>query len=245
MINKATITSIINKYYLGIKDQRVKWIIKDNTLSIDFITPSTDVIGNVICNNFELEDSELAIYDTKKLQSLISICNGDLLLELEKLEKMNIKLKISDMNFNLNYALSDPLLIGKVGTVNIPEWVVEVDFSQEDVDNLIKAKSALADIDNMLLTTAKNLDDQNVVEFIFGDENGHNNKITYQISGDIKEMDMKVPFNSNMFKTILAANKDMNGGKLYLSSIGLMKLEFNSEDITSEYFISRKFETSF
>jgi hypothetical protein len=84
MINKAIIQSIIDKYYLGVEEQKVKWFIKDNNLSIDFVTPSKDVIGCVTHNNFQLEDSQLAIYDTKKLQNLISICNGDLLLELEK-----------------------------------------------------------------------------------------------------------------------------------------------------------------
>jgi hypothetical protein len=48
------------------------------------------------------------------------------------------------MNFNLNYALSDPLLIDKVGTVNIPDWVVKLDLASEDIDNIIKAKSALS-----------------------------------------------------------------------------------------------------
>ena len=77
MINKLTIQSIINKYYLGI-NEAVKWEINNNCLNIDFMTPSKDVIGNVTCNNFQLEDSKLAIYDTKKLSSLVNICNGDL-----------------------------------------------------------------------------------------------------------------------------------------------------------------------
>jgi len=231
MINKLTLQSIINKYYLGLNES-VKWQINDNMLSIDFMTPTKDVIGNVVCNNFQLEDSSLAIYDTKKLQNLVSICNGDLLLELEKTNKVFTKLKISDMNFNLTYALSDPLLIGKVGTVNTPEWVVELNLTSEDIDNLIKAKSALAQIDNMLVTTTEDLDGNPVCEFVFGDESGHNNKITYQILGDIKSQDLKLPFNSDMFKTILQANKDM-------------QLEFNNEDIASEYFMVRKSETEF
>ena len=73
MINKLIVQSIINKYYLG-ENESVKWVVKDNSLSIDFMTPSKDVIGSVVCTNFELEDSKLAIYDTKKLNSLISIC---------------------------------------------------------------------------------------------------------------------------------------------------------------------------
>jgi len=244
MINKLTLQSIINKYYLGLNES-VKWSIANKQLEINFMTPTKDVIGSVICENFNIEDASLAIYDTKKLQSLISICNGDLLLELEKTNKVFTKLKISDMNFNLNYALSDPLLIDKVGTVNVPDWVVELDLAVEDIDNIIKAKSALAGVDNMLITTSQDLDGIDVVEFVFGDESGHNNKITYQIAGNIKEQNMKLPFNSDMLKIILQANKDMEGGKLYLSTMGLMKLEFSNNGISSEYFMVRRAETEF
>ena len=244
MINKLTVQSIIDKYYLG-TNESVKWVIENNSLSIDFMTPTKDVIGKVTCKDFELEDSNLAIYDTKKLNSLISICNGDLLLELEKRNAIYTKLKISDLNFNLNYALSDPLLIGKVGEVNEAEWVVKLDLTQEDVVNIIKAKSALAQIDNMLVTTTTNLDGENVVEFVFGDESGHNKKITYQVLGDVKETDLKLPFNSDTFKTILQANKDMDGGQLLLSSMGLMRLNFDLDNISSNYFMVRKAETEF
>ena len=244
MISKLTLQSIINKYYLGLNES-VKWVINDDMLNIDFMTPTKDVIGSVTCNDFKLENSQLAIYDTKKLSNLISICNGDLLLELEKTNKVFTKLKISDMNFNLNYALSDPLLIDKVGTVNVPDWVVELTLTSEDVENIIKAKSALSGVDNMLITTTQDLDGNDVVEFVFGDESGHNNKITYQIQGNIKEQDIKLPFNSDMLKTVLQANKDMEGGSLYLSTMGLMKLEFNSDLIASEYFMVRRAETEF
>ena len=118
-------------------------------------------------------------------------------------------------------------------------------LTPEDIDNIIKAKSALSGVDNMLITTTQNLDGENVVEFVFGDESGHNNKITYQILGDIKETNMKIPFNSDTFKTILQSNKDMDGGSLYLSTMGLMKLEFDSNPISSEYFMVRKAEQDF
>ena len=157
MINKLQLQSIISKYYLNVNES-VKWETENNKLKIEFMSPTKDVIGAVKCNNFSLEDSALAIYDTKKLSSLISICNGDLLLELEKNHKTFTKLKISDLNFNLTYAISDPLLIGKVGTVNIPEFVVELNLTNENIENLIKAKSALSGIDNMLATTTKDLD---------------------------------------------------------------------------------------
>ena len=244
MINKIVLQSVINKYHLGLNES-VRWDIKNNNMGVDFMTPTKDVIGKVVCNEFPLEDCKLAIFDTKKLLNLVNICNGDLLLELETNKAINTKLKISDFNFNLNYALSDPLLINKVGTVNLPEWCVDIDLEVEDVENLVKAKSALSGIDNMTVNTSTDIDNDRICEFIFGDEQGHNNKITYQLKGNISELDLKLPFNSDVFKTILHVNKDMDSGKLCLSSSGLMKLEFKTENITSEYFIIRKSETSY
>ena len=244
MINKSILQSVISKYYLNVCES-VKWKTEKNNLSIDFMSPTADIIGKVTCDNFPLEDSELAIYDTKKLSSLISICNGDLLLELEKQHKLISKLKISDLNFNLTYAVSDPLLVPKVGTVNIPEFTVNLNLAKEDIDNLIKAKSALQGIDNMLITTTTNLDGENVCEFVFGDEHGHNNKITYQISGDITEESMKLPFNSDTFKTIIHANKDMDEGTMKINSMGLIEFKFSNEEVKSEYYMYRKAETEF
>ena len=244
MINKSILQSVISKYYLNVCES-VKWKTENNNLSIDFMSPTADIIGKVTCNDFPLENSELAIYDTKKLSSLISICNGDLLLELEKQHKLISKLKISDLNFNLTYAVSDPLLVPKVGTVNIPEFTVNLMLTKEDIDNLIKAKSALQGIDNMLITTTTNLDGENVCEFVFGDEHGHNNKITYQIAGDITEESMKIPYNSDTFKTVIHANKDMEEGTMKISSMGLIEFKFKTDEVSSEYYMVRKAETDF
>ena len=93
MINKLDFQSIVNKYYLG-ENESVKWVTKDNHLTIDFMSPNQEVIGKVQCLDFPLQDSELAIFDTKKLTSLINITSGKLLLELEQQKAIFTKLKI-------------------------------------------------------------------------------------------------------------------------------------------------------
>ena len=247
MINKLILQSIITKYYLG-ENESVKWSTKDKTLSIDFVSPNKEVIGNVSCPNIPLEDSDVAIFDTKKLNNLVGITLGDVLLEFEKTNKLFTKLKISDQNFNLTYALADLLLIPKVATVNEPDWDVTLTFDNEEnqILHLIKAKSALSEVDNMIISIDKDPDKEPICKFSFGDEHGHNNQITYNMYGDINVQEMKLPFNSNLFKTILQANKDMVEGVMHLSSKGLMKLEFKTEDgIESEYFMVRKESTNF
>ena len=93
MINKLTVQSIINKYYLG-TNESVKWEVKDNFLNVDFMTPSKDVIGNVTCTNFQLEDCKLAIYDTKKLNSLKKLKKK----KNKKVKKRNVESSI-EINF--------------------------------------------------------------------------------------------------------------------------------------------------
>ena len=69
----------------------------------------------------------------------------------------------------------------------------------------------------MFIETTTNEDGDNVCQFIFGDEKEFDSKITYQLQGDINELGLKMPFNSE-----------------------LMKLNFTSDNTTSEYFIVRK-----
>jgi len=60
MINKNLLQKIINKYYLNLNES-VSWKIKNYTLSIDFMTPTKDVIGNVTYNKFPLKEGKLFI----------------------------------------------------------------------------------------------------------------------------------------------------------------------------------------
>ncbi len=237
MISKTQLQSIIAKYYLG-EIEQIKWEIEDNNLNINFIAPSNMVLGSVKCNDFQMQDADLAIYNTKKLANLISICNGDLILDLEKQMEIITKLKIADENFNLEYALSDPLLIRKVGKAKpVDGWYVELELSSEEISNILRAKSAMSEVEQFLVTTTKDLDGVDVCELIFGDEIGHNNKITYQLKGVINKEDMKIKYNSNMLKTILNANKDMDEGKFKISNGGLMYFTFTDGVIESEYYM--------
>ena len=243
MIKKHLLQSIIQKYYLGIPEVvSVKWAIEGKDLTINFMTPNKDVIGKVSYSNFDLEECDLIIYDTKKLLGLVNICDQDLMLETEGMGLLNTKLTISDSNYTLIYTLSDPLLVNKVGKAKTStEWEAELKLDIDNVTHLIKAENAVPESNNLIVSTEKDL-----CKFTFGDESGHSNKIIYQIPGTITEEDLSIPFDSNMFKMVLSANKDMKEGKLLLAGGGLMKLEFESEDgVFSEYFVIRQTETSF
>ena len=238
MINKSALTSVISKYYLNGLNNQVKWRIKDKKLTI--YAGEAGRVCKVEHLNLPLEDSELGVFDTHKLSKLISITNGDLMVSLEKIKSVYTKMHIADSNFDLTYSLADILILGKNTYYEDPEsFEIELDLNKEDIDALIKAKNALTDINSMLITSTTDMDGTNICEFIFGDNTGFSNRISYQIQGNISKSSIEIPFDSDIFKDILNANKDMDNGTLKLSEVGMLKLNFNSEEIKSEYFIAR------
>ncbi len=247
MINKLVIKSIIDKYYLGENDS-VKWLIKDNHLEIPFMSASRELIGKITHSNFDLEDCNLAIFDTKKLLNLITITHGNLMFSFEKVKSFYTKMNFADENFNLTYALADPLLIAKVGEVTEPEWDTILSLSKDNISHLIKAKSALSGETNTnIMTTSveKDLDGDSAFVFTFGDEHGHNNKVKYQMYGVVGECNETIPYNSDTFRNILNVNKDMEEGNIYFSYKGLMKVEFKVGELTSTYYLVRRESTNF
>ena len=72
------------------------------------------------------------------------------------------------------------------------------------------------------------------------------NKIRYSIDEVITiGQDIKLPFNSDLFKEILNSNKDLESGKISISEEGFMKLEFTTEDINSVYYMVRKEDSTY
>ena len=238
MVSKSTLTSVISKYYLNGLNNQVKWRIKDNTLTV--YAGDNGRVCKIVHNNFNLEDAELGVFDTHKLNKLISITNGELSISLEKIKAVYTKMHIADLNFDLTYSLADILILGKNVYYEDPEeFEIQLDLTRDDISHLIKAKSALADVNNMLITSTTDFDGDNVCEFVFGDNTGFSNKITYQLRGKVSKSDIQLPFDSDIFKDILNANKDMDKGTLKVSEVGMLKLNFSTEETESEYFIAR------
>lgn len=243
MINKITLQSVIGKYYLNGLVESVKWTTENNALEIDFQSPNKDMIGRVKHTNFPLEDSEIAVYDTSKLNKLLGIASGEVVLELEKQQSIYTKLIISDLNYTLNFSLTDLLMIQEIGEVTDPNnYEIQGELGSEEITAIVRAHNAL-ESDNVIVKIDKNLDNEDVLVMSFGDVSNHTNKIDYQIPNstlDNVPYGTKIPFNSALIKNILNNNKDAESASLKVNSQGLMKLEFTGEDWESFYYIVRK-----
>ena len=80
MIAKNTLQSIISKYYLGGKVESVKWVVEDKNLSIDFMSPTKDMIGKLVAKDFPIAtEGTLAIFNTSQLNRLLNVLSGSLI----------------------------------------------------------------------------------------------------------------------------------------------------------------------
>lgn len=243
MINKGKLQSIIGKYYLNGMNESVKWDTEDNTLTIDFQSPNKDMIGRVVSTDFPLENSEIAVYDTSKLNKLLGIANGDIFLSLEKQKEVFTKLTLQDATYTLNFSLTDLLLIQSIGEVTDPDnYEIVADMGAEEISAIIKAHNAL-ESDNMVVHIDRDLDGEDVLVLTFGDNSNHTNKIDYQVPTatlDSVPYGTEIPFNSAMVRTVLNNNKDADKATMKINLQGLMKLEFEGEDWKSVYYLIRK-----
>ena len=243
MISKHDLQSVIGKYHLNGLVESVKWTIEDNALNIDFQSPNKDMIGHVNHTNFPLENGEMAVYDTSKLNKLLGVTSGELFLELEKTQKVFTKLIISDMNYTLNFSLTDLLLISSVGEITESgEYEIISELDSESISAIIKAHNAL-ESDNVIINIDKDLDLQDVLVLSFGDVSNHTNKIDYQVPNTTLNnvpYGTELPFNSSMFKTILNNNKDATKATMKVNTKGYVKFEFEGEDWSSYYYVVRK-----
>jgi hypothetical protein len=238
MISKLELQSVIEKYHLNGLIENVKWEVdKNKQLTINFMSPTREMLGRVVYNGFPLPESAIGINNTTQLDKLLAITSGDLVLDYVKESKIITKLLIADEQFNLNYALSDLLTIPKPGEYNGPEeYNIETKLDNEIISALVKAKNALTNSENVVVKP-----DTLGLGFTFGGDVEYANKVSYYIQNVTpSEIDFELIYNSNLLKEILVNNKDMENGTLHVNSNGLMKIMFNSKNIQSIYYIVAK-----
>ena len=243
MINKVELQSIISKYYLNGLVEAVKWDVKSNKINIKFTSPTKEMIGEINCDNFDIQDSSVGISNTTQLLKLIGTTQGDLMISYNKNNKIFTKLIISDNQFTINYALADTLTIPRTGAYTGPdEFNLETTLNTEIITALIKAKSALSESTTMVMKPTTSMDGDFELELIFGGDIEYANKISYFMT-NFKQKDVSdfiLNFSSDLLKEILSANKDAVKAKMYVNLEGLLKFEFETDNTKSTYYIVKK-----
>ena len=231
-MNKQKLTGFVEKYSLGNTIESVPWSIKNNTLSTDFVSEDRTLLGNVTLNSFELDDSEVGIYNTTQLQKMISVLGSEVTVRLKKAEERAIAIDMTDGEVSLNFMLSDLDIIPKAPKLKtLPDTTVVIDIDNDFITKFVRAKNALSESDNFTVIS------NNITQIIIGESDSNTNKININVKTESSQNLSAISFNANYLKEILAANRDHTSAKMEVCAGGLAILTFSNADYTSKYYL--------
>ena len=240
MISKKVISDIVSKYSLGNNIEKVKGVISDKELRINFINDSKNLVGNVgYKKEVGLKKGDYGIFNTSQLIKCLNILDGDILID-----STNSKLNIADTNYDIKFNLADPAIIPNVPEVNNSDQPsASFEINDEFIMRFVKSKDALSELDIFTIETREGLNGE---ELVFKVGTDITNTIEFTVNAAINESFSPVPFDSNLFKEILKANRTYETGKIHINKDGLLDANFTFDDDFSytNYYLVRKQENN-
>ena len=240
MISKKVISDIVSKYSLGNNIEKVKWIITDEKFICHFINDSKNLVGYVdYRKEIGLKPGDYGIFNTSQLIKCLNILDGDILVDAT-----SSKLNMVDTNYDIKFNLADPAVIPNVPDVsnNSDEWSVTFDVNDEFITRFVKSKDALSELETFTIETREGFTGD---ELVFTVGTNITNTIEFTVEATINESFNSIPFDSNLMKEILKANRDYHTGEIRINKKGLLDAHFHcGDDLYTGYYLVRKQENN-
>ena len=233
-MEKSRLSNFISKYHLNGLIQSVAWN-ANGSLSTRFISDDKSVVGEVKMNTFSGQASNFGVYNTDLLVKLLSVLGTDVNFNVNSAQEKAFALTIDDNSTTVNYMLADMAVIPPTPELKqLPPFQMSIKITKEFIDKFIKAKSALPEIEHFTVMKNQKLGKYQIV---IGYSNTNSNRISLDIECDVQEDIDPISFSAKYFREILAANKDLNGGTMHVSSEGLAKVDFEIDGFETRYLL--------
>ena len=240
MISKKVISDIVSKYSLGNNIEKVKWIVTDEGITIKFINDSKNLVGSIeYQKEIGLKKGDYGIFNTSQLIKCLNILDGDILIDAT-----SSKLNIADTNYDIRFNLADPAVIPNVPDVsNTDQPSTSFYVNDEFITRFVKSKDALNELETFTIETREGLNGE---ELVFTVGTNITNTIEFTVeNATINESFDPVPFDSNLMKEILKANRDYHSGEIRINKKGLLDAHFHcGNDLYTGYYLVRKQENN-
>ena len=240
MISKKVISDIVSKYSLGNNIEKVKWVITDDKFHINFINDSKNLVGYVeYRKDIGLKPGDYGIFNTSQLIKCLNILDGDILVDAT-----TSKLNMADTNYDIKFNLADPAVIPNVPSIDdSDDWSVSFKVSDEFITRFVKSKDALSELDTFTVETR---DGFNGEELVFTVGTNITNTIEFTVeNATINESFEAVPFDSNLLKEILKANRTYHSGEIRINKKGLLDAHLHHGDnLYTGYYLVRRQENN-
>lgn len=234
-MEKSMLERFISKYNLGGSCESVVFTSEDNTLSVRAISDDKNVLGHVSFENSKFPTGEFAVYETKKLRSILSVLNDSLTIKTNTSGEKTTGLNITDGDTKVTFVLADKSVIPAVPDLKkLPPMEFAITLDEKFINTFIKAKSALSEVDSFAVLSDGN---EKTATVVIGYSTLNTNRISITAHTDKSAKLEPINFSANYLKEILAANKEAKNGKLEVSSKGLARATFEVDGISSTYYL--------
>lgn len=244
MVNKLHLVSAIEKYNLNGLIESAVWNIKDKKLDIAFTNNSKDVLGFLSSEGLDIKNGTYAIYNgTSTFLKMVSILEQDILIETLEENKEPYKFVIGDTSVNMEFTLSNPMLISKPKPLSNFTFDAELSFDSEFIDKIKKSKKALSP-ELVYVEAGKSMYNDDVINFVVGKPGKLYNNIKFEMPcTKLTENEINIiPFKFDGFYEIMMANTDADSCLISINSQGLIKINFDYTEYKTkvEYYLIRQ-----
>ena len=138
-MQKSKLDKFIQKYNLGGNVNSVKWKANSDALSTSFVTPDKSLLGTVKVDKFQFEESELGVYQTDQLKSLIGVLGDDVSLDVLKAGDKAYSLIVKNGPVSVDYVLSDLSVIADPPALKRwPDFGIQIKLDNSFINTFIK-----------------------------------------------------------------------------------------------------------
>ena len=227
-MKKASIESFINRYNLGGEVESVKIVSSDSEMKVSFISDDKTLLGEVTSKEGEFPNGEFGVYTTSQLKALLGVLESSV-----DVDSTDSYIKFSDKGTSVNYMLADLSVIPVVPDLKqVPPFNAEITLDDEFTSKFIKSKGALNESDTFTFSCIGGKG-----EVVLGYSTINTNRISISVDckcdGDVQP----ISFSAKYLKEILNANRGSKSATLKISSQGLSYIEFETDTITSKYYL--------
>ena len=230
-VNSNQLLSVINKCHLNGLTTKFKIKIKDNVLSINFLTNNNEIVGEVIWNGVPLDDAILGIVNSDVLLSILKSVKADGLVDItyKSVNNKINKLVLASDIFKASYVTADVLLIKDSPEPMVPEdYDLECGLSEEFINNYHSISKIIGSGEEDLWVSVKD----NNLTFALGADNAYSNNINISFPVNCANIP-KILFPSLQVRNIFNSNSDLNPPLLTLYGDGLLVLNYQLGDLES------------
>lgn len=238
-MEKTLLTQFIEKYSLGGTVEAISATFSDEgrTLETRFISDASEILGKVKLTGItasSITEETVHIFKTQLLKKVLGVLDNDVSLSLISESGKNIALALTDNSIDANVMLADAATIKPCPALKkMPDFTLKFAPDSEFVSKFIRSSDALKDVTDGSFTIET--PSEGVCKISIGQTNKNSNRITLTINCE-GSLSTKPKFSTDLFKSVLLANKDYVGATISVSD-GMVLATFNTPEFESEYYL--------